>query len=213
MEDTAPSNRHHNVSYALLSRMAGATDNLTLYHRAISRIHRQDFAGAITLLERVIQREDRDPALARLGPVIAPRCNDHTLLSHALLVLEEMFFYGRGTPIDLTRALALDERAAALGNAQAAFHVALFHHGKVKTWPGPRDPDKAARYYAFAADAGHSHAITNLAILHACELIHGANREHGERILRRQAAAGDEEARRALATLAFLPPLKPSSGR
>lgn len=174
----------------LLAQLAQGCSNVALYNLAISKLTGDntpvDPDGANTLLERVIATEQED----------------RTLLSLAINAMADTFFFGWGKPLELARALKLYQRAATLGCDEAAYNAGLFYHGKIKAWPGALDYNKAAHYYVIAAAAGHNFAITNLAVLHAGELIDGADPEYGERVLRMQAAEGDQEAAKALPILA-----------
>lgn len=143
----------------------------------------QDFKRAGDLLERVIALPDVEVTLRRT----------------ALSSLADLFFRGEGRGFNPARALALFEEAAHIGNAQAAFNVALLHASR----PGApqvvqQDLNKAVRFYRIAAEAGHAHAATNLGLLLLTNLSLANNAFEPEHWLTVGASLGDQNAAAAL---------------
>ena len=74
------------------------------------------------------------------------------------------FTEGRGTAVDLAKAVTWYQRAADLGHAPSQYRLANFYE---KGSGVPRDLDAAKKWYQLAAEQGNASAMHNLAVLYA----------------------------------------------
>ena len=80
----------------------------------------------------------------------------------AYIALAKLHYFGEGGPIDLTKALDLYKKAAAVGEPGAMYVLGHMHRFGVGV---ARDYGKASEYFRRAADAGHALALRDLALV------------------------------------------------
>lgn len=172
-------------------QLAAAGDNIARFNVALQLLSGHYFAPdlqkGICLLNLVIDTEGKDMYLKGL----------------AIYTLGTCFCSGVGVPADPVNGHGLYERAAALGVAEAAFNVGLYHDSKDFTvLQGPVDYPKAAAFYMKAAALGYVPAITNLGLLYAGGLVKEPQAGCGWKLLERAGALGDRVAVDAMHALA-----------
>jgi hypothetical protein len=192
------SNKVARVGLRGLEQLAKAGNNVARYNLAL-----QHLAGdvlypavgfALGLMTAVADTEAADPYLKGL----------------ALKVLGECYAQGIGFEVDAAKATRLQERAAELGVAEAAFNLGLYHDPKGES-ERPADYQLAAKFYKRAADLGHVAAMTNLGILYATGAVVEPEPRAGWDLLARAAELGDDLVVASIMLLADLPPPASSS--
>jgi TPR repeat protein len=116
----------------------------------------------------------------------------------AMTLIGEIYANGRGVPRDDARALAWYDQAAALGERNAIFALAMF---KIAGRGAAADRDEAARLLADAAKRGHAVAAYDLALLYLEGNLLAQDFKRAAELMRQAADAGNPEAQYALATL------------
>lgn len=150
-------------------------------------------AGSMEDARQALEKQDFGRAARLLRP-LAERD-----VPGAQIELGLLYFRGRGVPEDDAAAFQWFSRAAALGSADAMYHLAnlyAFGHGVPD---GETDPDeRAAQFYFEAARRGHSAAQHSLGILYLTGKGVQQNRAEAEKWFRRAASQGHVESQRFL---------------
>jgi hypothetical protein len=172
-----------------LQQLAKAGNNVARYNLALKHLAGDvlapAFGFALSLLAAVAGTEEADPYLKGLAFKVMGEC-------HAL---------GLGFDVNPAEATRLQERAAALGVADAAFNLGLQHDPKGNS-DRPADYPTAAKFYKRAADLGHVSAMTNLGALYTTGVVDEPQPHAGWSLLFRAAELGDHVAIEAMTLLA-----------
>jgi uncharacterized protein len=116
----------------------------------------------------------------------------------SMTLLGELYANGFGVPEDDKKAAEWYELAAARGDSNAMFALAMFN---LKGRAGPRDRQKSAKLLADAAKLGHPIAAYDLALLYIEGQLFPQDFNHAAELLRSAAQAGNPQAQYALGTL------------
>mgnify|MGYP001627262184 CR=1 FL=1 len=175
------SNEISRVGLSALRQLAEGGNNAARYNLALEHLAGNvldpDFAFAFSLLSAVAETEAADRYLTGL----------------ALKVMGECYTQGIGVEVDQANGTRLQEAAADLGVADAAFNMGLQHDPKGDS-DRPADYPKAAKYYKRAVDLGHMAAMTNLGVLYVTGAVEEPEPDAGWALLFRAAELGDDVA-------------------
>ena len=116
----------------------------------------------------------------------------------SMTLLGELYANGLGVPEDDKKAAEWYQLAAARGDSNAIFALAMFD---LEGRAGPRDRQKSAKLLADAAKLGHPIAAYDLALLYIEGQLFPQDFAHAAELLRIAANAGNPQAEYALATL------------
>lgn len=175
------SNEISRVGLSALRQLAEGGNNAARYNLALEHLAGNvldpDFAFAFSLLSAVAETEAADRYLTGL----------------ALKVMGECYTQGIGVEVDHANGTRLQEAAADLGVADAAFNMGLQHDPKGNS-DRRADYPRAAKYYKRAVDLGHMAAMTNLGILYVTGAVEEPQPDAGWALLFRAAELGDDVA-------------------
>lgn len=143
---------------------------MTAYDRGLMAVQRRDYAAGRAALEMA-------------GDDVA-----------ALMLLARLAGDGLGEPVNVERKVALYERAAALGGAQAAYNLGAISANE-------RRYGDALGWYALAADRGDAGALRMLAVMHATGQGTTIDDAEAERLWLAAVEGGDTQALLDLAVL------------
>lgn len=164
-----------------LQQLAESGNNVARFNLAVQHLGgnvlEPDFGCALSLLSAVIDTEVADPHLRGM----------------ACKVMGECYAQGIGVDLDRAKGVQLQERAAALGVADAAFNQGLQHDPKGNS-DRPADYPTAAKFYKRAVDLGHVEAMTNLGVLYVTGAVEEPEPDAGWALLFRAAELGDDVA-------------------
>ena len=116
----------------------------------------------------------------------------------AMTLLGEIYAQGLGVGRDDAKAAQWYKLAAAHGDRDAMFALAMFN---LEGRAGPRNPDEAARLLAAAAKLGHAPAAYDLGLLYLQGQQFPQDFMRAAELFRQAADAGNAEAQYALATM------------
>src|SRR6202050_1965009 len=116
----------------------------------------------------------------------------------SMTLLGELYANGLGVPQDDKKAAEWYQLAAARGDSNAIFALAMF---SLQGRAGPRDRQKSAKLFADAAKLGHPIAAYDLALLYIEGQVFPQDFSHAADLLRIAANAGNPQAEYALGTL------------
>lgn len=116
----------------------------------------------------------------------------------SMTLVGELYANGLGVPRDDKKAAEWYRLAAARGNADAMFALAMF---RLEGRDGPRNREKSAKWLAAAAKLGDPIACYDLALLYMEGELFPRNFTRAAQLLRVAAQAGNPEAQYALGTL------------
>jgi uncharacterized protein len=116
----------------------------------------------------------------------------------SMTLVGELYSNGLGVPQDDKKAAEWYQLAAARGDSNAIFALAMF---SLQGRAGPRDRQKSAKLFADAAKLGHPIAAYDLALLYIEGQVFPQDFAHAAELLRVAANAGNPQAEYALGTL------------
>jgi uncharacterized protein len=116
----------------------------------------------------------------------------------SMTLLGELYANGLGVPEDDKKAAEWYQLAAARGDSNAIFALAMFN---LQGRAGPRDRQKSAKLLADAVKLGHPIAAYDLALLYIEGQLFPQDFGHAAELLRVAANAGNPQAQYALGTL------------
>src|SRR5580704_4841090 len=115
----------------------------------------------------------------------------------SMTLLGELYAGGLGVPQNDAKAAEWYQFAAARGDREAMFALAMF---RLRGRAGPRDRDAAAKWLAAAAKLGHPLAAYNLALLYIEGQLFPQDFNRAAELMREAADAASPEAQYALGT-------------